>query len=175
MKTRKRWKPELVVAVLAVVIGVATMGVYIYQARIMSKQTHAASWPYLEVIFSNGHNNLTIRVKNKGVGPAIVKKALVRLDQVPYADNQKNIDSVAFLPTGSRNILSGYTNVNNRVLSPEEEVDFVEVSDSTSVRLMLQSLRTHKVQIEICYCSVFDDCWKAVDGQVIPCEDCACM
>jgi hypothetical protein len=174
MENRSRWSSELIVAVLAVVIGVCTMFVYIYQARIMSKQTHAASWPYLEIIFSNTPAQFVIRVKNKGAGPAIVKKAVVRLDQVMYPDNQKNIDSVAFLLTGSRTLLSGYTNVNSRVISPEEEIDFIEVNDSTSVSLFLQSLRKHEVKLEICYCSVFDECWKAVDGKVEPCDDCEC-
>jgi hypothetical protein len=174
MENRSRWSAELIVAVLAVVIGVCTMFVYIYQARIMSKQTHAASWPYLEIIFSNAPKQFTILVKNKGAGPAIVKKAVVRLDQAIYADSQKNIDSVAFLLTGSRELLSGYTNVNSRVLSPEEEIAFIEVSDSASVELLLQSLRQHEVKLEICYCSVFDECWKAVDGKVESCEDCEC-
>lgn len=44
MKKRNRWNSELIVAMLAVAIGVCTMFVYIYQARIMSKQIQASTW-----------------------------------------------------------------------------------------------------------------------------------
>lgn len=172
MRKNKRWNPELLVAVLAVVIGVCTMFVYIYQAQIMSKQTHAGSWPYLEVIYSDSPGKFSILIKNKGVGPALVKKALVRLDKVSYPDSRKNLDSVAFLLTGSRQILNGYTSVNSRVISPLEEINFVEVSDTASIRLLLNSFRQHEVQIEICYCSIFDDCWKTIAGRVEACESC---
>jgi hypothetical protein len=172
MKKRNRWSPELVVAVLAVVIGVGTMFVYIYQARIMSKQIQAATWPYLEIVFSNTGSDFSITVKNKGAGPAIIKKAWVRVDDVPYPDTQKNIDSVAYLLTGSRTLLNGYTNVNNRVMSSGEVINFIEINDSTSVDLFFQALGKHAVQLEICYCSVFDECWKVVGGKVETCEDC---
>lgn len=167
-------RPDLIVALLAVVIGVCTMFVYIYQARIMSKQTQAATWPYVEVIFSNSSQHFGINVTNKGVGPAIVKSARIRLDGVAYSDSRKNLDSVAYLLTGSRRVLSGYTNVNNRVISPGEVISFIEVSDSASVMLLLQSLQKHSTQVEVCYCSVFDECWIAVGGKVEPCDGCKC-
>lgn len=166
------WSPELVVAVLAVVIGVCTMIVYIYQANIMSKQIQAATWPYVEIVYSSTSNQFAINVKNKGAGPAIVKKALVRLNDVSYPDTQKNIDSVASLVSGERHILSSYTNVNNRVMSPGEVINFIEVSDSTSVAALLKGLRKQKVSLVICYCSVFDECWTVQDGKVTECDDC---
>jgi hypothetical protein len=169
----KHFRPDLIVALLAVLIGLCTMFVYIYQARIMSKQIHAATWPYLEIIFSNTGNSFSINVKNKGAGPAIVKNALVRVDDVIYQDTQANLDSIAFLLTGSHDLLNGYTNVNNRVMSPGEVINFIEVTDSTSVKLILQGLRKHSVHFEICFCSVFEECWKAADGKVEPCESCA--
>jgi hypothetical protein len=148
------------------------MFVYIYQARIMSKQTQAATWPYLEVIFSNSNDHFSINVTNKGVGPAIIKNATLYLDGLFYPDTHKNADSIAYILTGSRNLLNGYTNIHNRVMSPGEVINFIEINDSTSVKLLLQSLKQHSVQLEICYCSVFDECWKAISGKVEPCKSC---
>ncbi len=172
MAKSKVFRPELIVALLAVIIGVLTMFVYIYQARLMSKQMQAATWPYLEIIFANAGDRFSINVTNKGAGPAIVKNATVRLDGIVYQDSQKNLDSVAYLLTGSRKLLNGYTNVNNRVISPGEVISFIEINDSTSVKLLLQSLQKRAVQLEVCYCSVFDDCWRATGGKVEPCDSC---
>lgn len=172
MKNKNRSSPELVVAVMAVIIGLATMLVYIYQARIMSKQMQATTWPYLEIVFSNTGDQFSITVKNKGTGPAIVKDALIRLDGVPFPDTQKNADSIASLLTGSRSVLNGYTNINNRVVSPSEVIPFIEINDSTSIKRFYQGLRKHKAQLEICYCSVFDECWIVASGKVEPCDRC---
>ncbi len=172
MAKSKPFRPELLVSLTAVVIGVLTMFVYIYQARLMSQQMQAATWPYLEVIFSNSGDRFAINVTNKGAGPAIVKTASIQLDGVSYNDSRKNLDSVGYLLTGKRNLLNGYTNVHNRVIAPGEVINFIEITDSTSVMLFLQSLQKHSTQLDICYCSVFDKCWRASGGKVEPCDDC---
>lgn len=165
-------RADLIVALLAVVIGLCTMFVYIYQARIMSKQMHMAAWPYLETNFSRTNNSFTVNVQNKGIGPAIIKKAYVVVDDVPLADTQANIDSITFIITGSRNILNGYTNLLGRVMAPNDVVQFIEVTDSTKINNFLLAMRKHKVRLEICYCSVFEECWKATGSKVEPCKEC---
>lgn len=172
MRKRKRWNPELIVAMLAVAIGVCTMFVYIYQARIMSKQIQASTWPYLEVNFTNTGSTFSINVKNKGAGPAIVKNAAVRVNNVSYPDTHKSLDSVAYLLTGARALLNGYTNIDTRVISAGEVIHFIEINDSTSVDVFLKALRKQPVELEICYCSVFDECWTVAGGKVEPCDAC---
>ena len=172
MAKSKFLRADFIVALLAVVIGLCTMFVYIYQARIMSKQMHMAAWPYLETNFSTTNNSFTVNVQNKGIGPAIIKKAYVVVDDVPYADTQSNIDSITFRITGSKNILNGYTNLLGRVMAPNDVVQFIEVSDSSKIKVFLSAIRKHKVRIEICYCSVFDECWKASGSKIELCDSC---
>jgi hypothetical protein len=172
MKDSRLLRPDFIVALLAVVIGLSTMFVYIYQARIMSKQMHATTWPRLETIISKGTSGFIVMVKNKGVGPAIVKNTVVILDEYRYADSKENLDSVAFKLTGKRDLLNGYTTVNNRVISAGEEIEFIEVTDSASLVLLDKSLRGHSFKIEICYCSVLGDCWLLVGGKTTECESC---
>ena len=59
-------KPDLIIALMALVIGIGTMIVYVYQARIMSKQQHASVWPFLEVSISQGQLGTYVSVENKG-------------------------------------------------------------------------------------------------------------
>lgn len=71
MKDSRLLRPDFSVALLAVIIGLSTMFVYIYQARIMSRQVQATTWPFLETIVSEGTDGFYINVKNKGVGPLL--------------------------------------------------------------------------------------------------------
>jgi hypothetical protein len=172
---RKKLKPDFIVAMLAVIIGLSTMFVYIYQARIMSRQMHATVWPYIEANFSysTGQNpSVSIIVTNKGVGPAIVKSAYIILDDQKYSDSQARIDSLALKLTGISGLLDSYTNLTTRVISPGEEIKFIGVTDSLKALTLIKSLSGHRIRTEICYCSVFEDCWKVESAKVTPCDRC---
>lgn len=148
------------------------MFVYIYQANIMSKQMHAAAWPYVEANVTTNSGLFEINVKNKGVGPAIIKKARIALDSLKVSDTKQNVDSLAQILTGNRNLLTSYSNLASRVMSPGDNILYLEVKDSANVMLLLGSLRKHKLQLEICYCSVYDECWLLADGKLEPCDSC---
>lgn len=172
MKNRRRWNAELIVAVMAVVIGVCTMFVYIYQARIMSKQMHASVLPLVQTNLHIRPNEVALMINNKGVGPASIKSAALLVDGVRYTDSQKNMDSMAFVLTGKKNLLSGYTNIRERVISANEEVRYIEITDTASITLFRKALENHTFNIEICYCSVYGDCWKLLSGKTEACDEC---
>lgn len=172
MKNRKRWNAELIVAVMAVVIGVCTMFVYIYQARIMSKQMHASVWPLVQTTLRIHPNEIVLSINNKGVGPALVKDAAILVDGVRYSDSQNNMDSMTFVLTGKKNLLSGYTNLRERVIAANEEVRYIEVSDTASIALFKKALEKHSLNIEISYCSVYGDCWTLFNGKTEACDEC---
>jgi hypothetical protein len=173
MTKLKFFRPDFIVAMLAVIIGLCTMFVYIYQAKIMSQQMHASVWPYLQTNFTDGQRGIFITINNKGVGPAIVKSAYVIADNERYADSKKNLDSLAYKLTGNKQLLNGYTNLKDRVISAGEAIDFIEVTDSASVILFKKALyNKHSISIEICYCSVYGDCWTLKGAQSVPCDTC---
>ncbi len=145
-------RPDFIVALLAVIIGLSTMFVYIYQARIMSRQVHATTWPYLETNFSQNDQRLLVSVRNKGVGPAVVKASFVVVDGVRVAETQRSVDSLARALVGTqKNVLTGYTNLNSRVISPGDIIEFIEVKDTANVAILMKALIKHKVYLEICY------------------------
>jgi hypothetical protein len=163
------WKPDFVMATLAVVIGICTMVVYIYQARVMSKQLHTSVWPYVEVISSQGNSGISIGVSNKGAGPAIIKTNRIVLDGKAHKENK--LDSVLELITG-RKIARNYTTVESRVMAAGEHFNFVEINDRSDMLALHSALRMHTLEIEVCYCSIYDDCWKIVNGKNTECDSC---
>jgi hypothetical protein len=171
MEKSRFLRPDFMVALLAVVIGLCTMFVYIYQARIMSRQMHATVWPYLESSVGQGEKRLKISVENKGVGPAIVKRCYVLVDGKPYRDGLDRIDSLIRKLAGKA-IDYNYTNVEPRVIAPGEEIAFLEFDEPSALHVLDSALKGHSIAMEICYCSVFDDCWLLKRGSVTPCSSC---
>lgn len=174
MAKSKLARPDFIVAMLAVVIGVCTMFVYIYQANIMSKQMHSSVWPHLQTNVSESEKGIMISVHNKGIGPALVKSTYVIVDGKTFSDSKANMDSIAMLLTGKMNLLNGYTNVKDRVISANEEVRFIEITDTASVALFNKAMVGHTIRIKICYCSVYGDCWTVSGIKTTPCENCEC-
>jgi hypothetical protein len=70
---------DRVLSVTAILIGMATTGIYLVQTRLIMNQQHASVWPCLQLTTTNngeenGEDYFQIEVKNKGVGPAIVRR-----------------------------------------------------------------------------------------------------
>ena len=151
---RPRIKTQLIVAYAAIFISLATLFVYIYQARIMQEQQHAAVWPYLEWLPSWGDHGYLIQVENKGVGPALVKNVSIKLD----GKEVENMDQMFSILMDSAFTDYGYSTVKGRVIAPGEVV-MALIIDKAIANGIREKLKEHKFQYEICYCSVFNDCW----------------
>lgn len=171
MAKSRFFRPDFIVALLAVVIGLCTMFVYIYQARIMSKQLHASVWPYLETNYSEGEQGVELSVENKGIGPAKVRQFYVILDGVPHRDEKEKLDSLLTSFIGE-NASYDYTNVINRVLKPGETVSFLKFTDPRTLKKLDSALEGHRVEMEVCFCSVYDDCWRKRGASIEPCDTC---
>src|ERR1044071_3116047 len=65
-------------AAIATFVGVLALCVSGYTAYMQRQQVRAAVWPILQFDSSNGPVQLTL--SNKGVGPAIIRQVIVRVD-----------------------------------------------------------------------------------------------
>ena len=68
-------------AVIATLVGFLALCVSGYTAYMQRQQVRAAVWPILEFDSSNGPIHFTLA--NKGVGPAIIKHVIVKVDDQP--------------------------------------------------------------------------------------------
>lgn len=169
MRRKRKTRLDLIVAILAVAIGVSTMVVYIVQARIMSKQMHATVWPYLEVVFSQGQAGLTVAVNNKGVGPAKIVRTRIIVDDKYFQERQ--LDSLLTQIIGFRPSWD-YAAVQSRVMAPGERIALIEIAEQKSAMALDSAIRGHSIRLELCYCSVFDDCWVLSGSKTEPCDAC---
>jgi len=68
-------------AVIAALVGLCALCVSAYTAHVQRQQVRAAVWPILEFDSSNAPIHFTLA--NKGVGPAIIRHVIVRVDGQP--------------------------------------------------------------------------------------------
>ena len=78
-ETRTASRYETVVATFIALLAVCVAG---YTAYMQRQQVRAAVWPILEFDSSNGPD-IHFTVANKGVGPAIIRHVIVRVDAQP--------------------------------------------------------------------------------------------
>ena len=116
-RKRPGWGPEWLIGLSAVLVSVATMAVYIYQAKIMQGQQLASVWPYIEwyTTFSTD-NGVYLSVVNKGVGPARVIETHLFLDGKEITDAREMLRIVTNGKSDSLSIFGSA--VDYRVLAP---------------------------------------------------------
>jgi|ERR1700730_372311 len=74
-------------AIIATLVGFCALCVSGYTAYMQRQQVRGAVWPILEFDTSNGPIQFTLA--NKGVGPAIIKHVVVKVDDQPVKNGPR--------------------------------------------------------------------------------------
>jgi hypothetical protein len=172
---KTRLKPEMIIALCATFISIATLVVYIYQAgvmirqaEIMQSQQHISVWPYLEtltttMVSGDKPDEAYYEIENKGIGPAIVKQVTIKVDDVVMKDNNELFDSMI----GKTDTLSvSTTAVKNRVIAPGEKIRAFHIIGDELVKRFAIAFQKKKFEYIICYGSVYNDCWITNENDV---------
>lgn len=148
----------------ALFVSLATLLIYIYQAKMMREQQHVSVWPYVEWLSSN-MDGYYFTARNKGVGPAIIKKVEMSLDGRSVENNRQLVAGVL-----GADWTLGFVNstLEGRVLIPGEEVIPFKIPDTLAGRDFESKLRAHQFEMRITYCSVYGDCWVSSGTEVKP-------
>src|SRR5438874_11300013 len=78
--------------IIATLVGLCALCVSGYTAYVQRQQVRAAVWPILEFGSRNGPIQFTLA--NKGVGPAIIKHVIVRVDDQPVKNWYEVLDKI---------------------------------------------------------------------------------
>ena len=150
-------------AVIATFVGLCALCVSGYTAYMQRQQVRAMVWPILEFDSSNDPN-IHLTLANKGVGPAIIRHVIVKVDGQPVSDWIEALEKLA------RSGKSGYSesDMSGRVLSAGESMtiftpwspDGGPIAYDKSNPLYVQMNKDReRIAVEICYCSTLGDCW----------------
>ena len=158
-------------AVIATLVGLCALCVSAYTAHVQRQQVRAAVWPILEFDSANGPIHFILA--NKGVGPAIIKNVIVKVDGEPVRNWKEALEKIL----GPGEHLGSESDMSGRVLAagesmtvstprdPENNPLNFDKSNPLWVKMNKERLR---LTVEICYCSTLDESWTLHAGGLTP-------
>ena len=157
-KNARRRNLDGAAAVIAALVGLLALCVSGYTAWLQRQQVRAQVWPYL--ILQNYDNEHSLSVVNKGVGPAVVRTARVRVDGKAQSDWDHVLDTLGVERPPHAYSLS---TINSNVLSPGEHTAIISFGDERVYKSFRTAAAT-RMQTDLCYCSTLDECWAYSDN-----------
>jgi hypothetical protein len=171
-RTRRRRRALMteVSSLFALAVSFLALGLGIWQARLMSEQTRlmqqqarAGVWPYLSIGYAlvndGDKRGYTWRIDNDGVGPARIESVTLTLDGKPL-EHWKDVFHALF---GDAPVQATYSQIYGKVLPPstnrETTIEAVRILDPDQAKTFFDA--QSRIEMSICYCSVYDDCWIA--------------
>jgi len=158
-------------AIIATMVGFLALCVSGYTAYMQRQQVRAAVWPILEFDTSNGPD-IHYTVANKGVGPAIIRHVIVRVDDRPVKNWNEALDKFV----GKATHRFSESDITGHVFAPNESMDVFTPRDDDGNALTDRSkpiwIEMNKdrarVTVEICYSSTLGDSWTLRSGGTTP-------
>ena len=147
---------------IATFIALLAVGVAGYTAYMQRQQVRAAVWPILEFDSSNGPD-IHFTVSNKGVGPAIIRHVIVKVDGQPVKNWNDALDKLV----GPEKHRYSESDITGHVFAAGESMDVFTPRDAEGNALTDRSNplwaklneARGRVSVEICYRSTLGDYW----------------
>jgi len=159
---------------LSIAVGLAAIVavvVSLYQAALARQQLQASAWPYVSQ--GNGYtsgNPYTRVVSNDGVGPARIKSFRVVVDGRPVQTWNAAVRSL----TGEGEPALVYSSLGRgTVLVPGASRTVLTLPPGPRAERFWLGAQT-RLRTQVCYCSVYDECWLADSEEREPMPQRAC-
>ena len=155
-------------AVIATLVGLCALCVSAYTAHVQRQQVRAAVWPILEFDSSTAPD-IHFTLANKGVGPAIIRHVIVRVDGQQVRNWKEALGRI--LGPGehlfSESDMSGHVFAAGESMTPltprDPENNPLNFDKSNPLWVKMNKDR-FRVTVEICYCSTLGECWTLRAG-----------
>ena len=165
---------DMTVAVAAIFISVVSLAVAILHGRTMERMAEenarlvaANSWPFVQYgagwATTDGVTKVHMQVFNSGVGPAKIESAELVWKGVAYRGDREFLEACCGFDPASgtpfdSSVFAGF------VLPASGETRFLEFSkpaDPAVFAALQQAVVSRDLQLNVCYCSIFDECWQS--------------
>lgn len=145
-------------AMTAIVLSLGALAVSVFEVSTIRDEQRIQAWPYVALSQSYGPEGFRLRASNKGIGPARVRTVTLRYQGTAYDE----LDELILNTVGEENAFSydvyKTSDIARSILSPEESATLFSVPWEPRTRLLLDRWAGN-IDIELCYCSVYDECW----------------
>lgn len=148
---------QTILAVIAMFTGAVALYAALVEADAVRKQQTASVLP--DVSISRTYHDrlgessfMKILAINSGIGPGRVMAMKVTVDDQPVRDWAEMLRAI-----GSEEIAFGHSQTAGAMVQAGEIRSAFEVKGQSATDTLLKAYP--RMRIEICYCSVFDECW----------------
>lgn len=158
-------RPQLsnITSAIALAVSVFALAIGAWQTRLMQTQARASVWPYLSIGYTyssdTDENAFIWRVDNNGVGPARVERVSLTLDAHPMKHWTDVLIALGF--NGKLHLST--SSISGEVIPPslnrETGINVIHINDRDVGAAFKNAV--DRFRMDICYCSVYDDCWIA--------------
>jgi hypothetical protein len=159
-------------AVIATFVGFLALCVSGYTAYMQRQQVRAAVWPILEFDSSNAPD-IHFTLANKGVGPAIIRHVIVKVDGQPVRNWSEALEKILGpgKHLGSESDMSRHVfaaGESRTVFTPRDPENNPLNFDKSNPLWVKMNTDRGRVTVEICYSSTLDECWTLRAGGLTP-------
>jgi hypothetical protein len=155
-----RFSSEYIVAAMATFVGICALMVSIMQTHYQRKYLFSSAWPHLQVApfreeqKDSTKNVTTVKLMNKGIGPAIIESISYQYKGKDYDQLTKLIEAVV----GKKYAGSYKTLSVDEVIAQNEEIIHVSLMGARESRIFNEEMGN--IKMKIIYKSVHDEHWE---------------
>lgn len=171
---KKFWTSDKIVSFVAITVSVFSLFIFVRQTNIIEEQNHLSVMPYLMLETANNGENATfsVHIVNYGVGPAIIKKRLIKYKGETY-DMEFHEFLNQHIPAMDSVNIRNWTTLQVGVAIPagSDRNILIAGGDRSSYQAFLgimSELRSNGFKYEIEYRSIYNDMWAITDDENIP-------
>ncbi|HYK52631.1 MAG TPA: hypothetical protein VEV38_03790 [Candidatus Eremiobacteraceae bacterium] len=162
---------DLIIALCALVVSCLAAGAAVYQGHVIASQLSVTVWPYVNFRESAGNAYVEVDVQNVGSGPAIIGSATFYVDGKPQSSLSRSLRTLGFKPQNGSTVT--LTNLGpGAVIRSGDSVPLLRVDSKQFAALAADAQR--RTRIEVCYCSMLQQCWHKATGDDYPTQVHAC-
>ena len=162
---RQRWL-DVLVAFAALFVSVVSLAVAMRTADANTRLVSASSWPFLSygagIVTVAGVPRIHMKVGNAGVGPAKIESAELVWKGTAYRRDEDFLKACCGADPASK-IKFDSSLLPHEVLRAGDTIEFLGLAKSADPGVfdaLQRAMFSRDLQINVCYCSIFDECWK---------------
>lgn len=171
-----RWL-ELTIAVTALITSISSIAIAVHHGHIMEKLVQANSVPYMQGGFSNvtpdGRRILSLDLLNQGVGPAHEQSLRVKVGE-RYVKSVRELIAASLGEEQAAEAEKALSPIKNQVRKrfipgggQQQVFSMVRTDENAHFWDRLNAARAGW-DVELCYCSVFEECWQILGAAADP-------
>jgi hypothetical protein len=164
------WNADKIVSFSAILISLATMGVYIYQTHLIQKQQHASVMPYLTIGYSHhNENHFSVEIVNNGLGPALVEEVSVYYEGKKYKNCDLGVFFYNYNPQKDSLNFSNSSMMSGMLIPAGKTIINIEAYNKNgSEKMQGYFWNEEPLKLEINYSSIYGERWQTKGGFTRP-------